>query len=57
MPQEVLLFISIVLLVALSLWGIKNVTLSDNCPQCKSNKDVKRGKRSFFTKYMLFFLR
>ncbi len=57
MPQEVLLFVLIVVGIALMFWVIKNVTLSDNCPQCKTNKDVKRDKRNFFTKYVLFFLR
>jgi transposase-like protein len=57
MPQEVLLFVSVTIGIALIMWIINNITLSDTCPRCKSSNDVKRVKRNFFTKFVLFFLR
>lgn len=57
MPQEVAIFIISVIGLFLLFWIIKNVTFTDNCPQCKSSQFVKRQQRSLVTKYILFFLR
>lgn len=57
MPQEVFMFFVTVILIALIYWAINNITFTDNCPQCKSSKDVKRQKRSWVTKYVFFIFR
>jgi hypothetical protein len=55
-PAEVYVFLLIVLAAALIYTAVYYLTFSNICPKCKSSKEVKRLKRSFITKYLLFFL-